>query len=269
MNPRYLLSCAGLSLLLSGAAIADCACTGAEVRYNTSTNSAVQSSQYCVTETSNFPECTEVAENPCGDDMKTYTCPIGGKIGFVEGAAGGHWFGVGLEYLFTGTDLNTCTYGLAVQRSIREDDAAPNENGMTGLGAPVGDVTLGILDATIRSGVDNVTPLAGTTEGSRAVFASDNYTTITNTQTIKISDDNTQIAFSDLPSVYLDDGDEAKKIQLTDVFLATVRNAAGDAAALCGCEFTITSTKAAGGTALTNVGINAGPGSHCSYIDVQ
>lgn len=255
-----------LPFLVSTATVADCACTNLEVKYNTSANSTAQSTQYCVADTANFAECTEVDPNPCGAGMKGYTCPIGGASGNVPGE--GDWIGVGLEYVLSGTDLDSCTIGLALQRSITEDDAPPIANDPTGYTAPVGDVNLGILNATIQSGDTNDIPHAGTVTNGRAIFVSDNYAQVVDTQTIKQNVDASQISFSDLPSTYLDPGDDAKRIVQEDVFLASVRNAAGDAAALCGCQFTITAIKDTGSTMLTAVGLNPGPEDNCTYTDV-
>jgi hypothetical protein len=264
MPTRYIKGGLAATIMLSGSAIADCACTGLEVKYNTQADSAAQSTEYCVVDTQTFGECTEVAANPCGAGMKTFTCPIGGKSGTDTE---GDWFGVGLEYIITGTDLDSCTRGLALQRTLTEDGVA-QANDPTTYTAPVGDVTFDTLNANIRSGDTNNIPAVGTTDGGQTILVSDNYAELSDEQTIRMNAAGTEIVFSDMPSVYLEAGDDAKDIVQQDVFVALVRNGAGDAAALCGCQFELTPTKDAGGTTLSSVTLTEGAKQNCTFTVV-
>ena len=254
-----------LQLFWSSEVMAACTCTDLQVKYNTNVNSTALSTQYCVKNTQNFPECTLDPSNPCGAGKKTYKCPIGGASGTV---GNDDWFGVGLEYVMTGTNLDTCKHGLALQRDITEDGTLqPNKK--TNYTMPQGVVNFDTLQSRIYSGGSNNIPHVGDTNSTnQSKFTSDNYAAINDEQTIKIEANNTKITFSDLPSVYLDPGDDAKKIVQDDVFMASVRDSSSNNA-LCGCEFQLTATKNAGSTTLTSVTLVQKAKKNCTFMVVQ
>jgi hypothetical protein len=263
ITPTELLVLAAIiSLICAQAASAACGCTSMTLKYRNAVGGA-HSTNYCVASAANFSECNVVLPNTCGVGKKTVNCPIGGSYG----NDGQPWIGVGFEVVASlpaGTNLAECTYGQGIQRNITEDGHL-NANAPTGHAAPIGIVTYGGgagVNARLYSSSVTPMPNLGATDAQgRLKLASDAYTMLSPMQTIAYAND--QLRWSDFPAVYVN-GDTAKKVVVTDRFIAFIRNSA-NGTVYCACKFLVQGDKNAGGDILNTAAFTQETSHNCVF----